>query len=109
MFVTNVANVGQAKTCKIELKYQEVIDYRSGTFALRFPDHYHAALPSNYCSATRARPDVQMLKNSQLVYLRHQDGITPIYSPSSHSDTAQSEFSLIINIDVGLELVRYSI
>ena len=104
MFVTNVANIGPGEDVQIELKYQEVIDYRSGTFALRFPTtitpRYHPI--TAVLQAQDERPNVE----KQPASLFAPSGwITPIYSPSSHSDTAQSEFSLIINIDVGLELV----
>ncbi|HEA17328.1 MAG TPA: marine proteobacterial sortase target protein [Pseudoalteromonas prydzensis] len=107
MFVTNVANIGPGEEVQIELKYQEVIDYRSGTFALRFPTtitpRYH---PINGVLQTREQSESpRVAKQPAATVFTPSGWITPIYSSSSHSDTAQSEFSLTINIDVGLELV----
>ena len=104
MFVTNVANIGPGDDVQIELKYQEVIDYRSGTFALRFPTtitpRYH---PINAVLQEQGeRPNVE----KQPASLFAPSGwLTPFYATTSHGDTPQSEFSLTINIDVGLELV----
>ncbi|MEH6395041.1 marine proteobacterial sortase target protein [Pseudoalteromonas sp.] len=104
MFVTNVANIGPGDDVQIELKYQEVIDYRSGTFALRFPTtitpRYH---PFNAVLQEQGeRPNVE----KQPASLFAPSGwITPFYATTSHGDAPQSEFSLTINIDVGLELV----
>ena len=104
MFVTNVANIGPGEDVQIELKYQEVIDYRSGTFALRFPTtitpRYHPI--TAVLQEQGERPNVE----KQPASLFAPSGwITPFYATTSHGDTPQSEFSLTINIDVGLELV----
>ena len=107
MFVTNVANIGPGEEVQIELKYQEVIDYRSGTFALRFPTtitpRYHPINGVLQASEQNDKPSVSERSPSTL--LTPSGWISPIYASSSYGDAPQSEFSLTVNIDVGLELV----
>ncbi|TMN70980.1 marine proteobacterial sortase target protein [Pseudoalteromonas sp. S1727] len=104
MFVSNVANIGPGEEVQIQLQYQEVIDYRSGTFALRFPTtitpRYH---PINVVLQAQEQSD-HPSSNEQPSFTPSA-WIAPIYSTSRHGDAPQSEFSLTINIDVGLELV----
>lgn len=106
MFVTNVANIGPGEDVQIELKYQEVIDYRSGTFALRFPTtitpRYH---PINAVQQGQKQSGSSDVEKQPASLFAPSGWIAPIYSTSSHGDTPQSEFNLTINIDVGLELV----
>ncbi|MFY8326476.1 marine proteobacterial sortase target protein [Pseudoalteromonas sp. ZZD1] len=102
MFTTNVANINPGETVIIELEYQEVIDYRSGTFALRFPTtitpRYH---PFNgELSATNLEDNNAI--NTPLV---PNGWLSPIYQKSIESASERGKFSLTINIDVGLELV----
>ena len=102
MFTTNVANINPGETVIIELEYQELIDYRSGTFALRFPTtitpRYHPL--NGKLSAANGKDNNTI--NTQLV---PNGWISPIYQKSVGSASERGKFSLTINIDVGLELV----
>ncbi|MGS0534771.1 marine proteobacterial sortase target protein [Pseudoalteromonas sp. SaAl2] len=102
MFTTNVANINPGETVIIELEYQEVIDYRSGTFALRFPTtitpRYHPL--NGELSAANAQDNKAI--NTPLVA---NGWLSPIYQKPIESASERGKFSLTINIDVGLELV----
>ncbi|WP_165727605.1 marine proteobacterial sortase target protein [Pseudoalteromonas sp. 31A1] len=106
MFITNVANIGPGEQVIIELEYQEIIDYSSGTFAIRFP--------------TTITPRYHAISGEVEVNTQHQTHVTPLptgwLSPvysiqnitqnSTQTDNVpSSKFSLNIDIDVGLELV----
>ncbi|MBH0038653.1 marine proteobacterial sortase target protein [Pseudoalteromonas sp. SWN166] len=106
MFITNVANIGPGEQVVIELEYQEIIDYSSGTFAIRFP--------------TTITPRYHAISGEVEVNTQHQTHVTPLptgwLSPvysiqnitqnSTQTDNVpSSKFSLNIDIDVGLELV----
>ncbi|MDQ2045596.1 marine proteobacterial sortase target protein [Pseudoalteromonas sp. 20-92] len=102
MFITNVANIGPGEQVIIELEYQEIIDYSSGTFAIRFPTtitpRYHA-ISGEVEVSTQNQAHVNPLPTGWL---------SPVYSikSSTQNDSVpSSQFSLNINIDVGLELV----
>ncbi|KTF19707.1 marine proteobacterial sortase target protein [Pseudoalteromonas sp. 10-33] len=103
MFVTNVANIGPGEQVAIELEYQEIISYRSGTFAIRFPTtitpRYHAI-----------SGEVEFNEQNQAPVNTAPSGwLSPVYSIQSAAynddDAPSSKFSLNIDIDVGLELV----
>lgn len=102
IFTTNVANINPGETVIIELEYQEVIDYRSGTFALRFPmtitPRYHPL--NGELSAANAQDNKAI--NTPLVA---NGWISPVYQTSAGAPSDSGTFSLTINIDVGLELV----
>ncbi|WP_165740284.1 marine proteobacterial sortase target protein [Pseudoalteromonas sp. Z1A6] len=110
MFITNVANIGPGEQVVIELEYQEIIDYSSGTFAIRFP--------------TTITPRYHAISGEVEVNTQHQTHVTPlptgwlspVYSIQSSTqnitqnstqtdNVPSSQFSLNIDIDVGLELV----
>ncbi|KTD99059.1 marine proteobacterial sortase target protein [Pseudoalteromonas sp. H71] len=103
MFVTNVSNIGPGEQVVIELEYQEIISYRSGTFAIRFPTtitpRYHAI-----------SGEVEFNEQNQAPVNTAPSGwLSPVYSIQSAAcnddDEPSSKFSLNIDIDVGLELV----
>lgn len=103
MFITNVANIGPGEQVVIELEYQEIIDYSSGTFAIRFPTtitpRYHAI-----------SGEVEFNEQNQAPVNTAPSGwLSPVYSIQSAAynddDAPSSKFSLNIDIDVGLELV----
>ncbi|MEJ2912332.1 marine proteobacterial sortase target protein [Pseudoalteromonas sp. C12FD-1] len=103
MFITNVANIGPGEQVVIELEYQEIIDYSSGTFAIRFPTtitpRYHAI-----------SGEVEFNEQNQAPVKTAPSGwLSPVYSIQSAAynddDAPSSKFSLNIDIDVGLELV----
>ncbi|KTF15749.1 marine proteobacterial sortase target protein [Pseudoalteromonas sp. H105] len=102
MFTTNVANINPGETVIIELEYQQVIDYRSGTFALRFPTtitpRYHPL--NGELSAVNSEDNKAI--NKPFV---PNGWISPVYQKSAGSTPESRKFSLTINIDVGLELV----
>ncbi len=102
MFITNVANIGPGEQVIIELEYQEIIDYSSGTFAIRFPTtitpRYHA-ISGEVEVSTQNQAHVNLLPTGWL---------SPVYSIQSsnqNDNVPSSQFSLNIDIDVGLELV----
>lgn len=102
MFITNVANIGPGEQVIIELEYQEIIDYSSGTFAIRFPTtitpRYHA-ISGEVEVNTQNQAHVNSLPTGWL---------SPVYSIQSsnqNDNVPSSQFSLNIDIDVGLELV----
>ncbi|WP_457934529.1 marine proteobacterial sortase target protein [Pseudoalteromonas sp. SCSIO 43210] len=102
MFITNVANIGPGEQVIIELEYQEIIDYSSGTFAIRFPTtitpRYHA-ISGEVEVSTQNQAHVNPLPTGWL---------SPVYSTQNitqNDNVPSSQFSLNINIDVGLELV----
>lgn len=103
MFITNVANIGPGEQVIIELEYQEIIDYSSGTFAIRFPTtitpRYHAIkgeVEQNNTNKTSNNP-------------APNGWLSPVYSTQESNknddNVPSSQFSLSIDIDVGLELV----
>ena len=104
MFITNVANIGPGEQVIVELEYQEIINYSSGTFAVRFPTtitpRYHAISGEIGQSDT----DKTVLNQAPSGWLN------PVYniqsSEQSQGDVPDSKFSLNIDIDVGLELVE---
>ena len=107
MFITNVANIGPGEEVQIELKYQEVIDYRSGTFALRFPTtitpRYH---PINGVLNETAEDMIDSQSNElSSASIAATGWIAPIYMATKNAGSVQGEFNLTVNIDVGLELV----
>ncbi|MBB1336889.1 marine proteobacterial sortase target protein [Pseudoalteromonas sp. SR44-2] len=105
MFITNVANIGPGEQVIIELEYQEIIDYSSGTFAIRFPTtitpRYHA-ISGEVEVSTQNQAHVNSLPTGWL---------SPVYSIKSstqNDNVPSSQFTLNIDIDVGLELVDIS-
>ena len=102
MFITNVANIGPGEQVIIELEYQEIIDYSSGTFAIRFPTtitpRYHAI-----------SGEVEQSNTEKTAFNSAPTGwLSPVYSTQStaqNDNVPSSQFSLNIDIDVGLELV----
>ncbi|MDN3389679.1 marine proteobacterial sortase target protein [Pseudoalteromonas sp. APC 3691] len=106
MFITNVANIGPGEQVIIELEYQEIIDYSSGTFAIRFPTtitpRYHA-ISGEVEVNTQNQTHVNPLPTGWLSPVYSTQNIT---QNSTQTDNApSSQFSLNIDIDVGLELV----
>lgn len=100
MFTTDVANIAPGEKVIIELEYQEVIDYRSGTFAIRFPTtitpRYH----------TIAGKLSEHSENTQASQSYAPNGwLSPVYQPQVEKDSHRGQFNLSINIDVGLELI----
>ena len=99
MFVTNVANIGPGEQVAIELEYQEIINYRSGTFTIRFPTtitpRYHAI------NGTLEQPSSSLMDQN----LAPSGWLSPVYNVQKNNDAPSSEFTLNIDIDVGLELV----
>ncbi|MGO2012497.1 MAG: marine proteobacterial sortase target protein [Pseudoalteromonas sp.] len=117
MFITNVANIAPGEEVIIELKYQEVIDYRSGTFSIRFPTtitpRYHAikgeindtvteALESEH-SRNEVASDESIANQSSA--FTPSGWLAPVYNTQINNEPSTPEFNLTINIDVGLELV----
>ncbi|MBH0068409.1 marine proteobacterial sortase target protein [Pseudoalteromonas sp. NZS100] len=105
MFITNVANIGPGEQVIIELEYQEIIDYSSGTFAIRFPTtitpRYHA-ISGEVEVSTQNQAHVNPLPTGWL---------SPVYSIQNitqNDNVPSSQFTLNIDIDVGLELVDIS-
>ena len=108
MFITNVANIGPGEQVIIELEYQEIIDYSSGTFAIRFPTtitpRYHAI---------SGEVEVEVNTQNQAHTNPLPTGwLSPVYSTQNitqnstqNDNVPSSQFSLNIDIDVGLELV----
>nr|WP_231615165.1 marine proteobacterial sortase target protein [Pseudoalteromonas sp. SWYJ118] len=106
MFITNVANIGPGEQVIIELEYQEIIDYSSGTFAIRFPTtitpRYHAI-----------SGEVEQSNTEKTAFNPSPTGwLSPVYSTQNITQNSiqtdnvpSSQFSLNIDIDVGLELV----
>ncbi|MBG9989759.1 marine proteobacterial sortase target protein [Pseudoalteromonas sp. NZS37] len=106
MFITNVANIGPGEQVIIELEYQEIIDYSSGTFAIRFPTtitpRYHAIsgeVEVNTQNQTHTNP----LPTGWLSPVYSIQNITQ--NSTQNDNVPSSQFSLNIDIDVGLELV----
>ena len=99
MFVTNVANIGPGEQVAIELEYQEIINYRSGTFTIRFPTtitpRYHAI------NGTLEQPSSSLMDQN----VAPSGWLSPVYNVQKNNDAPISEFTLNIDIDVGLELV----
>ena len=99
MFVTNVANIGPGEQVAIELEYQEIINYRSGTFTIRFPTtitpRYHAI------NGTLEQPSSNLMDQN----VAPSGWLSPVYKVQKNNDAPISEFTLNIDIDVGLELV----
>lgn len=99
MFVTNVANIGPGEQVAIELEYQEIINYRSGTFTIRFPTtitpRYHAI------NGTLEQPSSNLMDQN----VAPSGWLSPVYNVQKNNDAPISEFTLNIDIDVGLELV----
>jgi Ca-activated chloride channel family protein len=101
MFITNVANIGPGEKVTIALEYQEMISYKDGTFAIRFP--------------TTITPRYHPL-NGQVEHQQNTEQsiptgwLAPVYKATAthklnHNDAPSSELSLNIDIDVGLELI----
>jgi Ca-activated chloride channel family protein len=106
MFITNVANIGPGEQVIIELEYQEIIDYSSGTFAIRFPT---TITPRYYAISGEVEVNTQNQAHTNPL---PTGWLSPVYSTqnitqnSTQTDNVpSSQFSLNINIDVGLELV----
>ena len=99
MFITNVANIAPGEQVIIELEYQEIIDYSSGTFTVRFPGtitpRYHV---------TQGEIDINKESQKPTNSLPH-GWLSPIYSTQKNDDKPSSQFNLNLDIDVGLELV----
>jgi len=96
MFITNVANIGPGEQIVIELEYQEIIDYSNGTFAIRFPS---TITPRYHTISANIEAEQTSLTHAP------QGWLSPVYSKTQHSEAPSSQFSLNIDIDVGLELV----
>jgi len=99
MFITNVANIAPGEQIIIELEYQEIIDYSSGTFTVRFPGtitpRYHVT-----------QGEIDINKESQKPTNPLPNGwLSPVYSMQKNDDKPSSQFNLNLDIDVGLELV----
>ena len=102
MFITNVANIGPGEQVIIELEYQEIIDYSSGTFAIRFPT---TITPRYHAISGEVEVNTQ---NQTHVNPAPTGWLSPVYSAQNITQTdnaPSSQFSLNIDIDVGLELV----
>ena len=99
MFITNVANIAPGEQVIIELEYQEIIDYSSGTFTVRFPGtitpRYHV---------TQGEIDINKESQKPTNSLPH-GWLSPVYSTQKNDDKPSSQFNLNLDIDVGLELV----
>lgn len=99
MFITNVANIAPGEQVIIELEYQEIIDYSSGTFTVRFPGtitpRYHV---------TQGEIDINKESQKPTNSLPHV-WLSPVYSTQKNDDKPSSQFNLNLDIDVGLELV----
>lgn len=99
MFITNVANIAPGEQVIIELEYQEIIDYSSGTFTVRFPGtitpRYHV---------TQGEIDINKESQKPTSSLPH-GWLSPVYSTQKNDDKPSSQFNLNLDIDVGLELV----
>lgn len=99
MFITNVANITPGEQVIIELEYQEIIDYSSGTFTVRFPGtitpRYHV---------TQGEIDINKESQKPTNSLPH-GWLSPVYSTQKNDDKPSSQFNLNLDIDVGLELV----
>ncbi|WP_282131494.1 marine proteobacterial sortase target protein [Pseudoalteromonas aliena] len=110
MFITNVANIGPGEQVIIELEYQEIIDYSSGTFAIRFPTtitpRYHA-ISGEVEVNTQNQAHTNPLPTGWLSPVYSTQNITQNSTQNStqNDNVPSSQFSLNINIDVGLELV----
>ncbi|MBB1288680.1 marine proteobacterial sortase target protein [Pseudoalteromonas sp. SR43-6] len=106
MFITNVANIGPGEQVIIELEYQEIIDYSSGTFAIRFPTtitpRYHA-ISGEVEVSTQNQAHVNPLPTGWLSPVYSIQNITQ--NSTQTDNVPSSQFSLNIDIDVGLELV----
>ncbi|GAA66883.1 marine proteobacterial sortase target protein [Pseudoalteromonas sp. BSi20429] len=106
MFITNVANIGPGEQVIIELEYQEIIDYSSGTFAIRFPTtitpRYHA-ISGEVEVNTQNQAHVNPLPTGWLSPVYSIQNITQ--NSTQIDNVPSSQFSLNIDIDVGLELV----
>jgi len=106
MFITNVANIGPGEQVIIELEYQEIIDYSSGTFAIRFPTtitpRYHA-ISGEVEVSTQNQTHVNSLPTGWLSPVYSIQNITQ--NSNQNDNVPSSQFSLNIDIDVGLELV----
>ncbi|MEN8635227.1 marine proteobacterial sortase target protein [Pseudoalteromonas distincta] len=106
MFITNVANIGPGEQVIIELEYQEIIDYSSGTFAIRFPTtitpRYHA-ISGEVEVSTQNQAYVNSLPTGWLSPVYSTQNITQ--NSTQTDNVPSSQFSLNIDIDVGLELV----
>lgn len=109
MFITNVANIGPGEQVIIELEYQEIIDYSSGTFAIRFPTtitpRYHA-ISGEVEVSTQNQEHVNSLPTGWLSPVYSIQSITQ--NSTQNDNVPSSQFSLNIDIDVGLELVDIS-
>jgi Ca-activated chloride channel family protein len=106
MFITNVANIGPGEQVIIELEYQEIIDYSSGTFAIRFPT---TITPRYYAISGEVEVNTQNQAHTNPL---PTGWLSPVYSTQNitqnsnqNDNVPSSQFSLSINIDVGLELV----
>ncbi len=102
MFITNVANIGPGEQVIIELEYQEIIDYSSGTFAIRFPT---TITPRYHVISGEVEVNTQ---NQAHVNSLPTGWLSPVYSiknSNQNDNVPSSQFSLNIDIDVGLELV----
>lgn len=98
LFTTNVANINPGEEVTIELQYQEIIDYRSGTFAIRFP----TTITERFHPIRGKIEDKQEPETEQ----RAPAGwLNPIYHMDENKQKNAGQFSLTIDIDVGLELV----
>ncbi|ALS32038.1 Ca-activated chloride channel protein [Pseudoalteromonas translucida KMM 520] len=99
MFITNVANIAPGEQVVIELEYQEIIDYSSGTFTVRFPGtitpRYHV---------TQGEIDINKESQKPTNSLPH-GWLSPVYSTQKNDEQLSSQFNLNLDIDVGLELV----
>lgn len=99
MFITNVANIAPGEQVIIELEYQEIIDYSSGIFTVRFPGtitpRYHV---------TQGEIDINKESQKPTNSLPH-GWLSPVYSTQKNDDKPSSQFNLNLDIDVGLELV----
>ncbi|ATG78422.1 marine proteobacterial sortase target protein [Pseudoalteromonas sp. 1_2015MBL_MicDiv] len=106
MFITNVANIGPGEQVIIELEYQEIIDYSSGTFAIRFPTtitpRYHA-ISGEVEVNTQNQAHTNPLPTGWLSPVYSTQNITQ--NSTQNDNVPSSQFSLNIDIDVGLELV----
>ncbi len=98
LFTANVANISPTQELTIELEYQEIIDYRSGTFAIRFPTtitpRYH---PMKGILADNKDVNTQTLAPA--------GWLSPVFQKRETQEQSAGQFSLTIDIDVGLELV----
>jgi Ca-activated chloride channel homolog len=101
IFTTSVANIAPHETIKVEIEYQQIINYDNGVFSLRFP----------MVVAPRYIPGKQRIEGfSGTGWAVNTDQVPdaaritpPVMEPGSKR---KNEVSIKINLDAGLELEK---